>query len=88
MAYRRIVMDECLTIKNKFGADKRIRMEVVAYPPDKRRRDLDNLGKSLLDSLQHAGLYQDDSQIDYLSFERMPELLGKVIVYIYLNKSA
>ena len=83
MAYRRIVMDECLTIKNKFSADKRIRMEVIAYPPDKRRRDLDNLGKSLLDSLQHAGLYQDDSQIDYLSFERMPEFLGKVVVYIY-----
>ena len=36
MAYRRIVMDECLTIKNKFGDDKQIRMEVVAYPPDKR----------------------------------------------------
>lgn len=33
------------------------------YPPDYRRRDLDNLLKCVLDTLQHAGLYKDDSQI-------------------------
>lgn len=50
----------------------RIKMELVAYPPDLRTRDLDNLFKSLLDSLQHAGLYESDSQIDYLSIQRGP----------------
>ena len=31
--------------------------------PDRRRRDLDNLLKSTLDSLTHAGVWEDDSQI-------------------------
>ena len=31
--------------------------------PDRRKRDLDNILKALLDALQHAGVYEDDSQI-------------------------
>jgi crossover junction endodeoxyribonuclease RusA len=37
---------------------------VIANPPDKRRRDLDNLGKAACDAMAHVGLYRDDSQID------------------------
>lgn len=44
----------------------RLSVRVVAYPPDRARRDLDNLMKSVLDSLQAAGLYDDDGQIDDL----------------------
>ena len=40
--------------------------------PDKRRRDLDNLLKATLDSLTHAGVWSDDSQIDALSIRRFP----------------
>ncbi len=47
-----------------------VRVEVVAYPPDKRARDLDNLLKAPLDALAHAGVYVDDKQIAYLSIER------------------
>jgi len=39
------------------------------YPPDRRRRDLDNLLKSLQDSLVHAGVLGDDSQIKVLHLE-------------------
>ena len=67
---------------NRFSSEERLRVQVECFPPDKRRRDLDNLGKSLMDSLQHAKVYADDSQIDFLSFERFPELFGKVIVHI------
>jgi crossover junction endodeoxyribonuclease RusA len=35
-------------------------------------KDLDNLLKCLLDSLTHAGLWEDDSQIDRLLVERGP----------------
>jgi crossover junction endodeoxyribonuclease RusA len=48
----------------------RLQVEIHAHPPDKRRRDLDNLQKSLLDAMQHAGVYVDDSQIDSLSIYR------------------
>jgi len=57
-------------------------MSIECYPPDRRKRDLDNLGKCIADSLQHARVYADDSQIDFLSFERMPNLYGKVLIYI------
>src|SRR3990172_8733530 len=48
----------------------RLRVEITAHPPDMRKRDLDNLLKSILDALQHAGVYDDDSQIDDLRIFR------------------
>lgn len=48
----------------------RLGVSIRAFPPDRRRRDLDNLQKCLLDSLQHARVYGDDSQIDSLSIVR------------------
>ena len=61
-----------------------LEMIVDAYPPDNRRRDLDNIQKSLWDSLQHAGVYKDDSQIkDFACHMREPfRPCGKVIVRV------
>ena len=62
---------------------ERLRVDIVAFPPDKRRRDLDNLGKSLLDALTKAGVWTDDAQIDSLHFERGDVFKGgKVTVYV------
>lgn len=44
---------------------------IAATPPDRRKRDLDNLIKPVLDALQHAQAYKDDSQIDDLHIRRM-----------------
>jgi crossover junction endodeoxyribonuclease RusA len=52
-----------------FG-EARLAVELTAYMPDRRRRDLDNVGKAVLDALQHAGIYADDSQIDDLRIVR------------------
>lgn len=49
-----------------FSKHDRLQVAITASPPDRRRRDLDNILKATLDSLQHAGLYPDDSQIDAL----------------------
>ncbi len=43
---------------------------IVAHPPNKRRHDLDNLPKAILDSLEHAGVFKDDSQVARLVIER------------------
>ena len=48
----------------------RLRVRVIAYPPDRRARDLDNLLKAPLDALQHCGIIADDSAIDALVIER------------------
>lgn len=61
-----------------------ISVTIDVAPPDRRRRDLDNVCKALLDAMQHAGLYVDDYQIARLHIERRdpdpPD--GRVIVSI------
>lgn len=60
----------------------RVDMHITACPPDRRRRDLDNLFKSLNDALQRAGVYNDDSQIDRLCIERGPVGSGLLTVVV------
>lgn len=54
-----------LTAKCKCIADN-IKVTLHAYPPDNRRRDLDNLFKATFDALEHGGLFEDDSQIKHI----------------------
>ena len=44
-----------------------VELSVELYPPDNRRRDIDNSLKCLLDAFTHGGLYRDDSQIQKLT---------------------
>jgi len=61
----------------------RIALTMDAFPPDRRCRDLDNLQKPLLDALQHAGVYENDSQVDILlSRRRECRAGGRVVVTI------
>lgn len=61
----------------------RLAIRIDACPPDRRRRDLDNILKSLLDALVHARVLEDDSLIDELSvFRRPPDSPGSVFVVI------
>ena len=58
-------------------------VDVVIHPPDRRRRDIDNVQKALLDALQYGGAYADDSQIVRLAIEKgKPVEGGKTIVQI------
>ena len=54
----------------------RIALAMDAFPPDHRRRDLDNIQKPVLDALEHAGVYADDSQIDLLVTRRREAVSG------------
>lgn len=73
-------------MENRFPAfgKNRLKVEIIAYPPDRRRRDLDNLLKATLDSLQHAGVYSDDSQIDDIRIKRglYVDFSGELLVTI------
>jgi crossover junction endodeoxyribonuclease RusA len=58
-------------------------VEIDVYPPDRRRWDIDNLQKALLDALAHGGAYEDDSQVARLSVVRREVIPGgKVVVRI------
>jgi crossover junction endodeoxyribonuclease RusA len=63
----------------EFG-DARLHIEIDAYPPDRRKRDLDNLPKAIFDSLQHGGMFDDDNQIDYFSVARKEIRKGGAII--------
>lgn len=55
---------------------QRLAVRIDAAPPDRRKRDLDNITKALLDALTHAGVWLDDSQIDDLRIVRQPHMSG------------
>jgi len=61
----------------------RLAVHVDAFPPDNRRRDLDNIGKALLDALVHAGVITDDGDIDQYSVTRKSKAPnGRVRVFV------
>lgn len=80
--YRRAVED----LIGRRGLDTltgRLAVEIEAFPPDRRRRDLDNLLKGLLDSLVHSQAILDDHLIDELTIRRGPICKGgRVTVHL------
>ena len=69
MAFRKAVWVWCRQNRIK-PLTGRLAMAIELYPPDRRRRDIDNVLKATLDALQHGGAYANDCQIDYLSIKR------------------
>jgi crossover junction endodeoxyribonuclease RusA len=57
-------------------------VDLEVFMPDKRRRDLDNLTKAIFDSLTHAGVWEDDSQIVDFRVWKNPAIGGMVKVTI------
>lgn len=57
----------------------RLSVDISVNPPDRRRRDLDNMLKASLDAMQYAGMYLDDEQIDDLRISRSNIISGGVL---------
>ena len=69
-AFRAAVLDEVSSAMRNVILRGRLAVNVGLNPPDRRRRDIDNVCKALLDALGYAAVYEDDSQIDRLTIVR------------------
>ena len=70
--------------KPKTFGDKQVAVSVMIHPRSKRKFDLDNTLKAILDALMKAGMYDDDSQIEYIEIARGEHIDGgKAIVHLY-----
>ena len=60
-----------------------VKATVKVYPPDRKRRDLDNVFKCLFDSLTKAEVYADDRQVKHID-AKMCEVVkgGRVEIII------
>lgn len=76
-AYRSFVVDN-YKIDNTITSP--IFIDIVIFPPDKRKRDVDNVLKCLLDSLTHASIYKDDVLIVHLSIKKGAPIKGGACV--------
>jgi len=62
----------------------KLHVEMFAYAPDRRKRDLDNIVKPTFDALEKSKIFEDDNQIDYFSITREEKHQGgQLVVDIY-----
>jgi len=81
--YRRETLYLLSKYKGSFTEIERLQMIINLYPPDRRKRDIDNHCKSLIDCLQNAKVFPDDEQIDRLTVSRREQTKGGcAMVYI------
>ena len=73
--FRQAVAEACLDLELA-TMDGRLSVHVAIWPPDNRKRDVDNILKPLLDAMEHAGVYENDSQIDELHIIRHHPIKG------------
>jgi len=62
-----------------------VALHIELYPPDNRRRDVDNSLKCLLDTFTHGGLYADDSLIHKLTVIKREPMPPDGMAYIRIE---
>lgn len=84
--FRELVCDSINEQLPNVELDNRLKVSITLHPPDKRKRDIDNYNKSLLDAITQAGLWGDDSQIDQL-FNYRGEIIKKGLVHLTISEA-
>jgi crossover junction endodeoxyribonuclease RusA len=74
--YKQTVKEYVLINKIPSFGNARLQAIITIFPKDRRKQDLDNRLKSLLDSLGNAGVFDDDSQFDKIEIGRGMIKLG------------
>ena len=78
--YRADVMQICAQANVK-PFTGRLALKIGYAPPDRRKRDIDNIIKAVQDSLAYGGCMLDDEQVDDLHVVRLPvEKFGAAII--------
>jgi crossover junction endodeoxyribonuclease RusA len=69
---KKYIADVCKRVRmiNRATFTEWVAVRLDMYPPDLRRRDIDNPVKVLLDALTQAGIWEDDYQVRALSARR------------------
>lgn len=75
----RLDVQEIVAQKQAKTMEGRVSVFIAIYPPDKRKRDIDNVLKALLDALTKAGVWDDDEQIDVLEIRRNTNVKGGLV---------
>lgn len=69
--------------QHSFPKDQDIEVVMLAFPPDNRKRDLDNIAKLTFDALQDAKVFENDCQIKRIFMEmREKQEMGKILITI------
>ena len=80
--FRIAVAEACLDAE-VVALEGRLSLHVSLYPPDRRKRDVDNVLKPLLDAMEQAGCFENDNQIDELHIiRREVEKGGSCVVLV------
>lgn len=82
-----LVQDALEQLSGMPPIDGKVRVDIVFWVPDLRKRDLDNLLKPLFDAITQAKLWNDDSQIDQVCVYRGSKVFGGK-TYIRVSEAA
>ena len=78
-AFKAAVADYVVEYRVPKLGESKLRISMVLFPRDKRKIDIDNRIKAVLDALQDAGVFDDDFQVDELSIVRGKPIKGGAI---------
>lgn len=74
--FRQAVWIECLQRRVPKLGSQSLMVHIILKPRNKKLMDIDNCAKAILDSLEHAGVFDSDVQVQKLLIERGEQVKG------------
>jgi len=75
-AFKAAVADYVVEYRVPKLGDSKLKVTMVLFPRDKRKIDIDNRIKAVLDALEDAGVFNNDFQVDHLEIIRGKTVKG------------